>query len=437
MIDTQKPRKSATFSWILYDFANTAFSMNVVSFYFSTWIIIDLTQKDAVVSIANSLSMVLVALTLPVLGDWSDRKGKKIFSLAVFTGMCIIGTFLLGIVGLYFANISLIILSAFIIFVVANYGYQGGLVFYNALMPGVSTPKTIGRISGYGVALGYLGSITGLLVAGIFVDGEIFGQDVGIRAGGASAAFIPTAVLFFVFALPIFIFVKEPPLPGGQKASWKIRESYSRVIQALKNTKRHPGLTRFLVAKFLYEDSIETIIIYMGVYAQSVIGFSILETKQFFIALIPSAIVGSALCGILTDHYGPKKTLMVIIFLWIVTLLSVILTSNSTLFYIQGGLIGALMGSTWTSARPLLISLVPKENLGEFFGLYALSGKAAAVTGPLVWSSVTFAFDKYGISFKYKAALFALMIIMSAGFYILRLVPDFHRKEESDSAIRS
>ena len=424
---SHKPSFAATISWILYDFANTAFSMNVVSLYFGTWIIIHLSQPDAVVSVANSLSMIFVAVTLPVLGDWADRKGRKIFSLAVFTAFCIAGTAVLGLLGTVKASVTLIVAAAFVVFIIANYSYQGGLVFYNSLMPSVSTPKNIGRVSGYGVALGYVGSIAGLVLAGIFVDAELFGIKIKeITAGGAPAAFIPTAALFLVFALPIFIFVKEPPLPWEKKQSWKLKDSYKRVIKTLVSTKEHPGLVRFLIAKLFYEDSIETIIIYMGVYAQKAVGFSLLETKQFFIALIPSAIVGSAFCGIMTDHYGSKKVLQAVIGLWILSLLAIVLTSDRTLFYILGAIVGALMGSTWTSARPLFITLVPKERLAEFFGLYALSGKVAAIVGPLVWSATTLALAAFGDVIKYKAALSALIVVMIAGFFILRAVPDYH-----------
>lgn len=427
-----KPPLIATISWILYDFANTAYSMNVVSLYFGTWIIITLHQSDFYVSLANSISMILVALTLPVLGDLADRKGKKLFSLFVFTITCIIGTAILGILGTRATNISLIIPAAIIIFIIANYGYQGGLVFYNALIPAVSTPKTMGRVSGYGVALGYLGSITGLSIAGVFVDGNLYGLQIpGITAGGAPAAFLPTAALFFVFALPIFIFLKEPPLPDGMPRSWRLKDSYARVLQALSDTQKYPGLLRFLVAKLFYEDSIQTIIIFMGVYAQSVVGFTLAETKQFFIIVIPSAIVGSAICGILTDHYGPKKTLLAVLVLWMISLSIVVLTSSQAVFWGMGAVIGALLGSTWTSARPLLITLVPKENLGEFFGLYALSGKVAAILGPLVWSTVSFAFSSFGDVIKYKAATAALMVIMVVGFMILRGVPDFHKQIKS------
>ncbi len=425
-----KPRPIATIAWILYDLANTAYSMNVVSMYFGTWIILNLHQSDFIVSFANSFSMILVALTLPVLGHWSDIRGGKMFLLALMTGACIVCTALLGVVGVKVTDLSLLIPIVMVLFVITNYSYQGGLVFYNALLPSVSTPRTIGRVSGYGVAIGYLGSILGLAVAGVFVEGSFYGLNIpGITAGGTTAAFIPTALVFLIFALPIFIWVKEPHSSLEGKEVWRLKDSYHKTFRALVDSKNYPGLPRFLLAKLLYEDSVETVIIYMGVYTQAVMQFTRAQANEFFIIVVPSAIIGSAICGILTDHYGPKRTLSGVIFLWVVTLMAVVLTSNRWLFWGYGCILGMLMGSVWTSARPLLITLVPKERLGEFFGLYALSGKIAAIVGPLLWSSVTFLLASYGDVIRYKAALAVLAMNMLAGLIILRRVPDYHQRK--------
>jgi len=429
MASEQQARPSfwATASWILYDFANTAYSMNVVSLYFSTWIIIELAQSDFWVSLANSISMLIVALTMPVLGDWSDRRRKKMRALLIFTLMCIAGTFSIGLLGKSITGLTLLVPLVLFLFVISNYSYQGGLVFYNALLPAVSTPKTMGRVSGYGVAIGYLGSAAGLFVGGLFVDGEAFGLSItGIEAGGRVAAFMPTAILFLIFAIPIFLFVREPKLVILDR-SWHIKDSYRRVWRTIRDTKRYPGLLRFLIAKFFYEDSIQTIIIFMGVYTQAVMGFTTAETTKFFIIVIPAAVLGSILCGVLTDHFGPQKTLLGVLICWILILMVVIATGNRTLFWFLGAMVGVLLGSTWTAARPLLITLVPEANLGEFFGLYALSGKVAAIIGPLIWSTTTFIFSAYGPT-KYRIAILVLVSIMTIGLALLWRVPDLHRK---------
>ncbi|MBN1465064.1 MFS transporter [candidate division KSB1 bacterium] len=431
MKDAARPTPAATAAWILYDFANTAYSMNVVSLYFSTWIVIELAQSDFWVSLVNSFSMLLVAITMPVLGDWSDRKNKKMVALFIFTVACISGTLLLGVAGVTISSTQLLIPLVLAIYVISNYSYQGGLVFYNALLPAVSTPKTLGRVSGYGVAIGYLGSAAGLLVGGLFVDGRQFGVTIpGIRAGGTVAAFMPTAILFLIFAIPIFIFVREPAIEV-RDPHWDIKSSYKKVWHSIKSTQKHPGLLRFLLAKFLYEDSIQTIVIFMAVYTQAVMGFTQAQTNTFFVLVIPAAVIGSVICGILTDHFGPKKTLVGVILAWIIVLTIVIATMNHRLFWLLGAGVGILMGSTWTAARPLLVTLVPRENIGEFFGLYALSGKAAAITGPLLWSSMTMLLAKYGNVVKYKAAIGSLVLVMIAGLIVLLRVPDFHRRKKN------
>ena len=425
----EKPKKSAIAAWILYDFANTAFSMNVVSLYFGTWLIIELKQHDLIVGLANSGSMILVALTMPFLGEISDRRGGKLRFLGVYTFLCVACTALMGVCGFCIGDTATIVILAPLFYVIANYSYQGGLVFYNALLPAVSSPKTIGRVSGYGVAFGYLGAIVGLFVARLFVEGHVFGLRLPmVQAGGVVAAFIPTAVLFLAFAIPIFILVTEPPVAGISDQKVIFTHSFAKVIDGISNTRKYPGLLRFLIAKFLYENGIQTVIIFMGVYTQTAIGFTLGEANLFFIIVIPSAVIGSALCGILTDHYGPKKTLMCVLVGWVICLLIIVSTTNRPLFWALGCLVGALMGSAWTAARPLLVSLVPQKMLGEFFGLYALSGTMAMVLGPLIWGAVVEILNSYGSIIKYKAAIFVLTLIMSIGFAVLLKVPDYHRR---------
>ncbi len=430
LIQQKKPGRIATYSWIIYDFANTIYSMNVVTMYFSTWIVVDLSLGDKYVSFANSISMIFVALTLPILGEFSDRYRRKMPFLISLTLLCIVSTALIGICGHFFGDQQLKIFWAIFFFIIANYAYQGGLVFYNALLPAVCSERSMGRVSGYGVAIGYLGSIVGLIFVLPFVEGNIYGCKVPfITGGGSVASFIPTAILFLVFAIPTFIYVKDPVVVSDiPRIKLDFKKSFKKVIDGLTNTTRYPGVTRFLVAKYFYEDAIETIIIFMAIYAQKVMGFSKEGTTSFFIAVIPSAIVGSVLFGIITDHIGPKKTLQIVLWGWILTLIVLVLTMKIWMFWIIGCLVGIFMGSTWTSSRPLLISLVPKDMLGEFFGLYSFSGKLAAIAGPLLWAFMVDLFSARGTIFKYKAAITSLIVLMIIGLFILRKVPDLWKK---------
>jgi UMF1 family MFS transporter len=437
----------ATASWALYDFANTIFSMNIVTMYFAQWIIVDNKKEDIYYSTCYALSMLLVAVTMPVLGAISDVKGKRKPFLLTLTLGCILSTILIGMVSNTVADVNTKVLFALIFFGIANFCYEGGLTFYNALLPEVSTKENIGKVSGLGVALGYVGAIVGLLLVKPFVEGSFFGMKMPFsNDGGREKAFIPTALFFLLFSLPIFFWVKEKVIESFDKERVKIKQAFIRVWEGISDTQRYPGVLRFLIANFFIADAIATVTIFMAVYAQLVMGFPDSVKIWFFIVSTTSAVIGSFLCGYVTDFIGPKKTLFFVIIGWILSLSAVMFIADKTIFWIMGSLIGIFLGSTWTASRPLLTSLAPREVLGQFFGLYSLSGKAAAILGPVIWGFVIIYFkaDKVivqnvisflknlGVSFtdqvistvQYRFAVGSLVLMMILGLIIFIKVPD-------------
>jgi UMF1 family MFS transporter len=411
------------FSWAFYDFANTIYSMNVVSLYFSLWITVDNGREDILVSAANSISMALVMLTMPLLGAISDQLRRRMPFLMALTGGCILCTALIGLVGGSGLGVDTRVWAALFFFTLANYAYQGGLVFYNAILPEVSTPRTMGRISGYGVALGYLGAIVGLVLVMPFNRGSVLGLEIPFIAGGGRVAtFVPTALFFLLFSLPIFLFVREKA-PGGESRSqtdWK--EGFRRVGSFFLHHRRYPGVARFLVAKFFYENGISAVIIFMAVYAVKVMSFTDEGVMLFLLVSTTAAVIGSYICGLLVDRWGAHRALRAVLLGWVLSLALVLAAGSRPLFWTAGGLIGIFLGGTWTASRPLMVSLVPEEMLGEFFGLYAFSGKAAAIVGPLVWGLVVVGFSGLGI-LKYTLAVGALLLLILIGLVILWSVP--------------
>jgi UMF1 family MFS transporter len=423
-INSQPPDSTLrVFSWTFYDFANTIYSMNVVSLYFSLWITVDNGREDLLVSAANSISMVLVMLTMPILGAISDQIRRRMPFLMGLTGGCILFTALIGLVGGSGLGAGVRIWAALFFFTLANYAYQGALVFYNALLPEVSTPATMGRISGYGVALGYLGAIVGLVLVMPFNHGSVLGLEIPfIAAGGRVATFVPTALFFLLFSLPIFLFVREKvSVPKDHlQADWK--EGFRRVRSFFIHHRRYPGVGRFLVAKFFFENGISAVIIFMAVYAVKVMGFTDEVVMTFLLVSTTAAVAGSAGCGWLVDRWGARTTLSAVLLGWIFSLALVLATGSRPLFWTAGALIGIFLGGTWTASRPLMVSLVPEKMLGEFFGLYAFSGKAAAIVGPLIWGLVVISFSELGVV-KYKLAVGSLLLLILIGLLILRSVP--------------
>jgi len=415
-------QKKQRFSWLLYDFANTIYSMNVVSLYFAPWIVEDLHKEDIWYGIGTSVSMLIVVWTMPFLGECADTKNKKGSMLHLFTIGCVTFTCLLSFGSFLFDSTTTIALAGIIIFILANYAYQGSLVFYNAFLPEITSTENYGKVSGWGVSFGYIGAIVGIILVNPFYDGSIFGMDIpDISGWGRDATFLPSGMLFLLFALPVFFYLRNAPAKNtGAPGNNAIKPAslafpfvhYIRTARKLK-------ILRFLAAKFFYEEGIETVIIAMAVYVQRVSGFSQSEANLFFVVVIPAAVAGAALCGYIVDKIGAKNTLLVVIGGWIITLVLVIITPNKAFIWAAGSLAGVFLGSTWTAARPLLIALSPPERINECFGLYALSGKAAAIFGPLIWGLVIWALGSYGDIIKYKAAVASLLLFMIIGFLIL------------------
>lgn len=447
-------KKSQIYSWATYDFANTIYSMNIITMYFAQWVIVDNHKEDIWYSVSYALSMLLVALSMPVLGAISDSYGKRKPFLLTLTLGCVAGTLLIGLVSNNVAQVDLRIYLALILFIITNFCYEGGLVFYNALLPQVSTPKNIGKVSGLGVALGYVGAIVGLLLVKPFVEGHLFGMEIPlVSEAGREKAFIPTAVFFLLFSLPLFLRVREKIEPKKDQLRMGIRNAFRRVWEGLIQTKKYPGVLRFLIADYFFEDAIATVIIFMAVYAQVVMGMGDEIKIWFFIVSTTSAVVGSFLAGFFTDWIGPKKTLFWVVLGWIISLSVVMFTFNQTIFWIIGSFIGIFLGSTWTASRPLLTSLVPREMVGEFFGLYSLSGRTAAIIGPLLWGGAVLYFkqdnllvkravsflESAGVTFsaqvletiQYRFAIGVLIFLMILGLIIFVKVPDRFKRKTS------
>jgi UMF1 family MFS transporter len=436
--------KKVVLSWGIYDFANTIFSMNIISMYFAQWIIIDHHKEDILYSLTYSLSMLMVALTIPVLGAISDGRGKRKPYLLILTLGCVLATLFIGGISSRIANANLLVFSALFFFLVANYCFEGGLVFYNALLPEISTPQNIGRVSGFGVALGYAGSIIGLLLVKPFVTGNFFGLQFG--SGGREKAFIPTAIFFLLFSLPIFLFVKDKGNRNSGEKRIKIKEAFQKVWRGIVDTKKYPGVLRFLIADYFFEDAIATVIIFMAVYAQVVMNMGDEAKILFFWFATSFAILGSFVSGVLSDRIGPKKTLFFVVSGWILSLSVIMLSTRHLYFWIMGPLIGICLGSTWTASRPLLAALAPRNMLGQFYGLYSLSGRAAAIIGPLLWGGAVLFFKKdnplvkgiinllerIGFTFsdkvldtiQYRFGILFLVLLMIIGLLIFIKVPD-------------
>jgi len=398
-----KPNWTAILSWSFYDFANTIFSMNIISLYFPLWVTVDKGGEDILYSFALSTSMILVALCMPLLGAFSDRLGRRIPLLAGLTIFSVLFTGLIGV----FDHLIL----GLVFFALANFGYHAALVPYDALLPQVSRGRSVGKVAGIGVALGYMGAILGILMVKPFVS-----------EAGRGASFIPTAFLFLVFSLPCFFMVREAK-GRVSTISWRaVGEEVIKIKNTLTSTTKYPGLLRFLIANFIYCDAVNTVIAFMSVYAHQVVGFNDSMIRVLLIVSTLFAVAGSLLFGWITDQLGAKRTLTVVLCIWVFGLLVAMMSFSSLIFWMVGPIVGIALGGTWVSARSLVVDLSPPEKIGEIYGLYNMGGKFGFILGPLVWGAIVWTFGGLGI-LKYRIAIGSLLVFLLVSLYLLRKVP--------------
>ncbi len=405
-------QKYKVFSWLLFDFANTSFSVIMVTFVFPLYFKIVIcngeASGDALWGFSISLSMLLVALISPVLGAAADYSGKRKRFLFVFTLISVVATALLSFSGQGMA------LTAIALFILANIGFEGGLVFYDAYLKELATDKSVGRVSGYGFAMGYLGALAILLLTKPLLSKGI----VLSNAPNVQLSFLAAAVFFALFSVPIFLALRDQQKKEGPAISFALLGSS---IKEVKHTVRHimnyPDLVRFLLAYFFYNDAILTVIAFSSIYAQNTLGFTTGELIVFFMLVQTTAIAGSIIFGFVTDKIGPKKTIVITLLIWFVVVSAAIFADSKELFFYTGMLAGLSMGSSQAASRSMMARLTPREHVTEFFGFYdGTFGKASAIVGPLVFGVVS------AQAGSQKAALASLLMFFTIGLLLMTRV---------------
>ena len=392
-----------TASWALYDFANTIFAMNILSLYFVLWVTEDNAGTQLSFSITLSLSMMAAAITAPLFGTISDIVGKRVLFLGIGILICAICTSLIGAVG--GVGIGLAFFS------LANYAYQSSNIFYDSLLDRVSTSQNRGSISGIGVGLGYLGTITGILMVSPFVDKL-----------GREAAFIPTAILFLFFSVPCLLFVRDKQT-GNKISRQVINHAYLNLYHLCRQINYYKEPFKFIIARFFYLDAINTLIVFMAVFVSQVLNYSNHQIELLLIFCTTSAIPGSLLYGWISDKIGPKKTLLIILLQWLIVFSAATITQNSSYFWAIGCLAGISLGGTWASDRAFLFKIAPPEQSGLFFGLYQLVGRFSSVVGPIIWGITTDSLIDLG-SLRFRIATAIHLVPLLLGISLLIFVSD-------------
>lgn len=415
--DRSAPPRRSVAAWVLYDFANTIFSLNIVSLYFPVWVVSVMGARDSAYAYANGLSMAVIFIASPLLGALTDQAPRRLPFLTVSTLICVGATFLLGQGGG--------VLPSLVLFGIANIAYQAGLQFYDALLPEVSTEANRGRIGGIGIGLGYLGSLVGLLTGRSILSG-VQALATTDQTDRYALTFQITAVLFLAFALPAFFLIRERARPGRHFSLASVGAAVRQVRETIRSSRRYPGLVRFLVGRAFYTDAVNTVIAFLGIYVTAEVGFTADEAGLVLLVAILCAAAGGFAWGRIVDRIGPKRTLNLVLALWMAVFLATAAFGSMDLptgyFWPVPVLAGIALGGTWAADRPFMLRLTPPERVGEFYGLYGMVGRFSAITGPFLWALVA---DTLGLG--RPAAVLTLLTAVVAARIILHGVADAPR----------
>lgn len=407
-MQNQPSRRSAA-SWVVYDVANSAFPLVMITavfvIYFKNVIVggDNPGWSDFLWGMSISISAGLVALISPIVGAFADVYGARKRILLVYTILSVVAVFTLS-----FAQPGMIAF-AMCAFILANAGYEGGVVMYGSLLPFVTTRERIGRLSGIGWSAGYIGGLICLLLTlGLAMNNQV---PMVLRA---------VSLWFAFFSIPLFLWVPEAPAnPDAEKRPFR------SLVATLKEIWRTPSLRLFFIAYFIYNDAIVTVFAFSSPFAIDVLGFTMPQIIKMVIGVQITAAIGAFGFGLIADHLGHGKTIVLTLGIWVavtacafVTALELPIWANDAalalaeaqaaalaageaipeavpsplrqlIYFTLAQLIGFSMGATQSCSRAFLAAVAPSDQSGRLFGFFAIAGRFSAVVGPALFGVVS------------------------------------------------
>ncbi|MDO9577155.1 MAG: MFS transporter [Candidatus Cloacimonadales bacterium] len=389
------------FGWIMYDFANSSFTTIIVTVIYSVYF------KDVVVNQgeygtalwgrAISISMLLVAISAPIFGavaDFSRAKKRFLFYNCYLT---VIFTALL-----FFVKAGNIF-TGMLFFIIANFGFNSGNVFYNALLPDIVPRNEIGKVSGWGWAVGYVGGLLSLLLMLPLIHNK-----------WVSLTFPAVAAFFGIFAIPTFLLLKEVRKPS--KRTNYLKTAFQRISLSFRSIKQFRELVKFIFSYLIYNDGIIIVISFAAIYGATRFDMSQKQLITYFVIANLTSVVGAFVFGYILDKIGAKRTISITLLIWIIVVIWAFLCQSIKEFYYVGMLAGIAIGSSQSSSRVMLALLTPQEKMAEFFGFYSVTGRLASIVGPLIYGEIS------RLTGNQRWAILAVVIFFIIGAIFLQTV---------------
>ena len=393
------------FNFALYDFANSAFTTIIITFIFATYFAKQIAPNPILGQSywgwTIGITGLLVALIGPLIGSFADKKNCTEFFIKLFTIICIILTSFL-----WFSKPSeKYLLYTLIIVALANFFYELSLIFYNSILKRISNSNNLGKSSGFSFALGYIGGILILIICiKVFIDNEVlpFGLSKE-NSENIRATSIVVALWYLIFSIPFLFSLKK-------KIKNKIERS-SNNIKKIKNLFWDKGLNnlgKFLLARMLYADGLNAIIIMGGIFAVGVFNLEIKDLLVLSVLMNITAFIGAIIGGYANDKFSSKSVIIFSLLGLIFSSAIILFIKTKIFFLIFASINGFFIGPIQSASRVFITKSIDKNNQASGFGLFALSGKLTSFIGPLLVSTLTYISNSQRIGFS--AAIILLLI---------------------------
>jgi len=410
-------------AWILYDFANSGYTTVVLTTIYNAYFVSTIAMSNGFNTATSTLfwtltiatGNLLVLLSAPVIGAYADIHAARKKLLVIVTAGCVLFTALLAT-----PESGDIIMAS--VFIIASYFmFATGENLIAAFLPELTTHKNIGRLSGYGWSIGFLGGLTALALCLSYVN---WAESVGHSATDyVPVTMLIVALFFAVSSLPTLLYLKERG--NSTEITHHIASSaFKRVMTTIKSLHDFPELRRFMLAIVSFQAGIYIVIVLAAVYAQQVMGF---DTKQniLLIGIVNvTAAVGAFGFGYLQDKAGSIKTLLLTLILWCIAILVAWASNNINMFWLSANLIGLSLGASQSASRALVGLFSPAGRYGEFFGLWGMCVKLAAIVGPLSYGAINWLTDG-----SHRDSILITLVFFIIGIIILLSIDEKRGRE--------
>ncbi len=415
---TRRPR----WSWYFYDFGNSAYASVILLAVYSAYF------KNAVVGGAEGtrlwglsvgIAAVIVAIISPILGTIADySKAKKAFLLA-FTGVSIVFTALL-----FFVRQG-DVFTGMLFFILAEIGYRGAQVFYDALLTSVSTPENIGTVSGKGWAIGMLGGIAALLL--VLVPIQLIGNSV------IPYAFLITAAFYLLSSIPTLLWLKEIDEESGEKPEvGNIRIAFSRLAHTFRSIKSYKEFIKYTVAFLIYNDGIMMLMDFAAIIGATLFGMTQIQLILFVIVIQISGAAGALIFGKIADKLSSKDSVLISLVILIACIAALFFANSLMLFFVVGFFAGFSLSGAQAVSRTMVSQLAPANKTTEFYGFLSVAGRTSTFIGPLVFGTLSYRMNNWYLNRGFSTtisehyglywAIGSILLFLIVGLLLLLLV---------------